>query len=215
MIFSPYTLPNSAIILPTYACPLYKEQTGFRLNTTEWNAVRKLSYRYEEKPALRAQISKDPFLFKKKVFKRIKKFIEERAQIYKQDVLELTSDTYLTQSWVAKSPAGAAHFKHAHPNTLFSMVYYAQCEDKDATLQFSGPLNCLSRGFNFTYNTGRFNFFNSDAYTLRVKTGTVLAFPGWLSHSANIQTSEKFIIGANFFIKGKLGAPDRVDYIEI
>ena len=51
MIFSPYTLPNSAMVLPTYACPLYKEQTGFRLNTTEWNAVRKLSYRYEEKPA--------------------------------------------------------------------------------------------------------------------------------------------------------------------
>jgi len=215
MIFPPYTLSESATVLPMYACPIYKEHTDFRLNTSEWDMIRKLPYRYEEKPALRAQISKDPFLFKKKGFKRIKKFMEERAKIYKDEVLELTTDIYLTQSWASRAPAGAAHFKHAHPNTLFSMVYYAQCEDKSATLQFSGPMNCMAQGFNFTYSVKRHNFFNSDAYTITVKTGTLIAFPGWLFHSANVQTEEKFIIGANFFIKGKLGAPDRVDYIEI
>ena len=126
MIFPAYNLPNSAIVLPTYACPIYKEQTNFRLNSTEWNMIRKLSYHDKKKPGLRAQVSKDPFLFKKKGFKRIKKFIDERAKIYKEDVLDLSSDIYLTQSWAAKSIPGAAHFRHAHPNTLFSVVYYPQ-----------------------------------------------------------------------------------------
>ena len=215
MIFPAYNLPNSAIVLPTYACPIYKEQTNFRLNSTEWNMIRKLSYHDKKKPGLRAQVSKDPFLFKKKGFKRIKKFIDERAKIYKEDVLELSSDIYLTQSWAAKSIPGAAHFRHAHPNTLFSVVYYPQCEDKSATLQFSGNLNSMSRGFNFTYNVKRYNFFNADAYTVTVKTGTILIFPGWLPHYAAAQTEEKFIIGANYFIRGKLGTPNRVDYIEI
>ena len=77
-------LEPNPVIFPLFPCPVYKEMTDFRFNPAELKLVHSLTLelqgRSEESFSPPVDVSKDREIFKKKGFKRVKDFIDEKAQ---------------------------------------------------------------------------------------------------------------------------------------
>ena len=61
------------------------------------------------------------------------------------------------------------------------------------------------------------NVFNSHATDIKVKTGDIVMFPGWVDHESlpNKSDEQRLIIGTNYFAVGKLGKVENKEFIEI
>ena len=199
-------------LLNLNAIPIAYERKVYSLNKKELEVIKNIKYR---KPEKGCSLSEDVFLLKHKTFLPLKKFMTEKAEEYARDVLEIKDQIYLTQSWSTLNTTNAFHNVHHHPNTFISLVYYAQC--KDGALRFHLNTPSIREGFNFQYTINKFNIYNSQNWTLPVKTGDIVLFPGHLRHGAlpNGSPEPRITIGANFFIKGKLGSEKNVSLITI
>ena len=160
-------------------------------------------------------VSENVSLLEDKSLAPLKKFIVQQAKEYVLGVLGIKDQIYLTQSWSTLNPTEAFHEAHEHPNTFISAVYYAQC--KNSHLRFYLNTSSIREGFNFEYTIDKFNVYNSNMWTLPVKQGDIVLFPGHIRHGslANKSSDPRIIVGANFFIKGKLGSNEQVSLITI
>ena len=199
-------------ILKLKAIPIAYERNVYYPNKQELNLIKKIKYR---KPDKGFYLSDTITLLENKTLVSLKKFIIEKAEEYTRNVLEIKDQIYLTQSWSTINNTNAIHEAHHHPNTFISLVYYAQC--KSGSLQFHLGTTSIEECFNFQYTINKFNIFNSQSWTLPMKTGDVVLFPGHINHSSlpNKSSEPRIIVGANFFIKGSLGTKREVSLVTI
>ena len=199
-------------LLNIKAIPIAHDKKVHYLNKKELNIVKKIKYR---KPDKGFYLSETITLLENKTLAPLKKFIIEKAEEYKRDVLEIKDQIYLTQSWSTINTPNAFHIPHTHPNTFISIVYYAQCEG--GFLFFDLNTSSIKECFNFMYTIKNYNIYNSDTWKLRVQTGDIVLFPGHIRHGSLVNKSsiQRIIVGANFFIKGKLGSKKTVSFITI
>ena len=200
-------------LLNLKAIPIAHDKKVYYLNKKELNVVKKIKYKKSGYAAL--SVSKTISLLENKTLASLKKFIIEKAEKYTQDILEIKDQIYLTQSWSTLNTTNVFHPPHDHPNTFISLVYYAQC--KDGYLYFDLNTTSIRECFNFDYTINKFNIYNSQNWTLPVKTGDMVLFPGHIRHGSlpNKSDESRIIIGANFFIKGTLGSEEHVSLITI
>jgi|TARA_R110002020_G_C15958770_1_gene746379 uncharacterized protein (TIGR02466 family) len=199
-------------LLNIKATPIAHDKKVHYLNKKELNIVKKIKYR---KPDEGFYLSETITLLENKTLAPLKKFIIEKAEEYKRDVLEIKDQIYLTQSWSTINIPNAFHNPHTHPNTFISVVYYAQCEG--GFLFFDLNTSSIKECFNFMYTIKNYNIYNSDTWKLRVQTGDIVLFPGHIRHGSLVNNSSipRIIVGANFFIRGKLGSEKTVSFITI
>ena len=199
-------------IINLKAIPIVCERNVYSLNKKELNVIKKTKYR---PPKQGHYLSETISLLENKTLVSLKKFIIEKAQEYAQNVLEIKDQIYLTQSWSTINPINASHPVHSHPNTLISLVYYAQC--KSGALCFDLSTTSIKECFNFRYTINRFNIYNSEKWNLPVETGDIVLFPGHIRHGSlpNRSGEPRIVIGANFFIKGTLGSEEDFSLITI
>jgi len=200
-------------ILNLKAIPIACERNAYFLNKKELNAVKKTKYRDVVDKGF--YLSKTISLLKNKTLISLKEFMIGKAEEYARDVLEIEDKIYLTQSWSTVNTINSFHKPHNHPNTFISLVYYAQC--KDGHLYFALNTTSIRECFNFEYTINKHNIYNSQSWDLPVRTGDIVLFPGHIDHGTrpNKSTESRIMVGANFFIKGKLGSEKMVSLITI
>ena len=199
-------------IINLKAIPVAFETNAYFLSKEELDVIKNTKYKEPEKGFY---LSESISLLKNKTLASLEKFMIEKAEKYKHDVLGIKDQIYLTQSWSTINTTNAFHKPHFHPNTLISVVYFAQCK--------SGPLNfylgttSLRECFNFEYTLHKYTPYNSLKWELPLKNGDIVLFPGHLIHgsSPNQSPESRIIVGANFFIKGTLGSRENVSLITI
>ena len=194
--------------------PIAQAKNVYHLNKKELNVIKKTKYKKPER-INGTYLSETITLLENKTLTSLKKFIIKKAEEYVRDVLEIKNDIYLTQSWSTINTTNGFHDPHHHPNTFISLVYYAQC--KSGALCFYLNTSSIKEGFNFDYTIDKFNIYNSRLWNLPVKTGDIVLFPGQTSHgsSPNKSPESRIIVGANFFLKGKIGSKEEVSLITI
>ena len=199
-------------LLNLKAVPIAHEGNVYSINQKELNVIKKIKYR---PPKEGHYLSETISLLENKTLASLKKFIIEKAEEYTRNVLEIKDQIYLTQSWSTINPTNAFHPLHTHPNTFISIVYYAQCKSGD--LYFDVDSSSIREGFNFEYTIDKFNIYNSSGWTLPVKEGDIVLFPGHIHHGSlpNKSPESRIIVGANFFIKGKIGSKKAISLMTI
>jgi uncharacterized protein (TIGR02466 family) len=199
-------------ILNLEAIPIAHDINVYHLNKKELNVVKETKYR---KPKDGFYLSETSTLLEDKTLISLKKFIVGKAEEYTKNILEINDQIYLTQSWSTINTTNAFHKLHTHPNTLISLVYYAQC--KDGFLHFDSLTSSIRECFNFSYTINKFNIYNSQIWDLPVQSGDIVLFPGHIRHGSlpNKSSSPRIIVGANFFIKGKLGSHKEISYLTL
>ena len=190
-------------VLPFAGYPIYIIKSEFNLNDEELNFLKSLEYK--EHPTKFLKISSNADILKLEHLKRLKEFIKESLNDYVSNVLEINNKISFCQSWSTIQNEGSHHPYHVHENHLFSCVYYAKAEKTELT--FSISKSKIQDSFFFDYDIKNNNIFNSRAYTIPLKTGDIIFFPGHLGHETSLnKEKERIAVGASFFIEGKLGS---------
>ena len=206
-------------VMPVHALPVYKEETNFILTKDELDTVLNQDYHITKQSGKNGvKISKTDKVLEDEKLHRVKIFILSRFNHYVEKILQIENCFYLTQSWSAINGKDSTHHLHAHPNTILSCVYYAAANpDNGGELRLQFQRSRLQEGFYFAYEKKEPNVFNSHATDIKVKTGDVVIFPGWVDHRTlpNKSDDERIIIGTNYFAVGKLGKEANKEFIEI
>ena len=194
------------------AIPIAHDKNVYYVDGKELNTIKKTKYRM---PHDGFYLSQSVFLLKNKALTSLKKIIINKAKEYVRNVLEIKDKIYLTQSWSTINTTNSFHKLHAHPNTFISIVYYAQC--RGGYTYFDLNASPIREGFNFQYTVSKGNIYNSQTWEFSVRTGDIMVFPGHIRHGStpNKSHQDRIIVGANFFIKGKLGSEKDVSLITI
>jgi len=190
-------------LIPFAGYPIFVMKNEFNLKKEELSFLKNLKYK-KHVSGNNLKLSVDTNILELKKLQRLKKFIENSLNIYVSNVLEIKNKFSFCQSWSTIQNGKAYHPKHAHPNHIISSVYYAKADE--TSLIFRINKSIIQDGFFFDYDIKNYNFFNSDIYTIPLKTGDIIFFPGQLNHESVINNEkERIIVGSSFFIEGKIG----------
>ena len=194
------------------AIPIAYERNVYSITKKELNIVKKAKYR---KRFHGLHLSENISVLENKTLTTLKKFMVKKAEEYTRDVLAIKNQIYLTHSWSTINHTNSFHEPHEHPNAFISIVYYAQC--KESFVRFLLNRIPIGEGFNFDFTIDKYNIYNSQTWDLPVEAGDIVIFPGHVRHGSTINTSKlpRIIVGANFFIKGKIGSAKTVSIITI
>jgi len=187
--------------IPLFSTPFSFEKNVFTATEEEINYIKSLEYKEGEE----VKVSKNSFILADNKLFRIKQTILNKTYEYKNNILEINNDIILTQSWSTINYTNSKHHQHNHENTFISCVLYLKANKVKFILKREKSV--LQDGFNFSYLVNNHNIFNSSTWEIEVDSGDMIFFPGWIHHCSgkNIDKEEKILVGANFFLKGKIG----------
>ena len=160
-------------------------------------------------------ISSNKHIFQDNRLNRLKNIFKEGADFYIKKILEIDYNLKLLNSWVTLNRKNDFHSIHDHSNVFLSICYYHQIYDGD--LIFSSSKSLIQKGYNFDYNIINLNDFNTNIFSIKPKQGDIIIFPGWVFHetSPNKSKKERIMIGANYFIKNKMGSGAKVNELNL
>ena len=199
-----------------YGCPVLFFENAFKLSQKDLDFLKNIEYQksnteYQEKLV---QVSKSQNVLDDYIpLLDVRDKINEYACKYIDELICVDNEFDIVQSWVSKTEPGANHHHHHHKGAMFSLVYYAQADN--SKIIFSSRENFLSKNFNFDYNITQYNTLNSEQIWYTPKTGDILIFPGYIMHNAeNLDNKTKYILGANYFIRGDIGNYDNTTLVK-
>jgi len=194
-----------------FSTPIVIENNIHEIDNLELNHLKSLPLRN----AQYNNLSKDSFILNNNSLSKIANKIDGYVQNYIDSILEIDNQITRTQSWIAVNKKGQKHHAHEHPNTFVSAVYYPVCSSGELVIQKQQSI--IQEKYFFHFGIKRFNPANSKTYSIKVKSGDLVIFPGWLTHycTENNDDSDRIALGVNYFLKGKFGSEDTVDLIEI
>lgn len=193
--------------------PILKVSTGEFLNKKELDHIKKIPYvKHNESETM---LSVEDSILNHKKLNRIKDIVWSEFCEYVDQVLEVEDDFYMSNSWCTLQEKGGLHPYHNHPGSIFSSTYYAQAHN--GSLSFSTPESIIQSGFNFDYRIKNYNYFNSLTWKIPVTTGDLIIFPANISHESGEHKGPetRIMLGASYFIKGKLGFKEKYNQMDI
>lgn len=196
-----------------WGVPVMLFENTFSLKPAELEIIKNLEFEREDQNNL-VKTSINKHLFNEKIeLAVVRDQINHYACKFIDEIICVDNNFEMVQSWVSKTRPGEEHPAHAHQGAIFSLVYYVECEESE--FRFNYQQNFLTKGFNFEYNIKNLNIFNSQEVTYKPRTGDILIFPGWVYHKAkNLGTKDKYIIGANYFIRGDVGKYEELTIVK-
>lgn len=148
--------------------------------------------------------SKNTFVLKNPLFKKIRKFIQYNLDWYLTHVIKPKWQVkmQITQSWLNASNKGDAHHGHSHSNGYLSGVFYLNANENDC-IQFSRDIN----NYSMSIHTENFDILNSSSWNMPVRTGLVYIFPSTLQHNVPPVEGEhtRMSLSFNAFPTGVMG----------
>ena len=193
--------------------PIVKISTGQFLNKKELDHIRKIPYvKHNESNTM---LSVENSILNHKKLNKIKNIVWSEFCKYVDQVLEIKDDFYMSNSWCTLQEKGGSHPYHNHPGSMFSSAYYAQSHN--GSLSFSTPKSIIQSGFNFDYKIKNYNYFNSSTCKIPITTGDLLIFPANINHESGEHKGPetRIMLGASYFIKGKLGFKEKYNQMDI
>ncbi|CAB5221330.1 Conserved hypothetical protein CHP02466 [uncultured Caudovirales phage] len=162
------------------------------------------------------RISQDPFILEHPSLASIKDTCITYLNKYVKEVLNITDEFVITNSWIIRCPADSKHHLHTHPNSIFSAVYYIHADEQSSDMVFHYDTT-YDTNYKFTYNCSEPNQYNSGKLTIKPKTGDFLIFPSYLKHNvtANKSQNERIILSFNSFLTGTVGTSQGKSYLNL
>ena len=194
-----------------FSTPIVIENNIHEIDDLELSYLKSLPLRNSQYNSL----SKDSFILNADILSKIANKIDGHVQNYIDNILEIDNQITRTQSWIAVNKKGQKHHAHEHPNTFVSAVYYPVCSSGEFVIQKSQSI--IQEKYFFNFDIKNFNPANSKTYSIKVKSGDLVIFPGWLNHfcTENNDDNDRIALGVNYFLKGRFGSEDTVDLIRI
>ena len=151
-------------------------------------------------------ISENLYIFEEPELKSVKDAVQEVLDIYAREVMCVSQQLYVTQSWSLICAPNVGMHSHSHSNSILSgSLYYCELPTPPSAMVFTRHTNYQQ--IELPPDPGRRNIYNSPINRLTPKPNEVILFSSSLTHMVEQNTSSqpRHSIAFNTFVKGKLG----------
>ena len=202
-------------LIPYLGLPILKIKTDELLTDDELKFLKDLSKITYVDDSFTFDLTRSDNILNNKELTRVKVMIQKYFDEYVTNTLQIDNKFYMCNSWATIQRRGNAHPNHAHPNAIFSSVFYVAA--KDSKIIFTTKRPSIQEGFNFDYNIIEWNIFNSPTWKLPVETGDIIIFPGQMQHESAMYTGdeERIMIGSSYFLTGTVGTEETYNTLHL
>lgn len=189
-------------INPLFAEPLFRASIASAISDEQVSYIQNLKMVKNQANL----ISENLYIFEEPELASIKGAVQEALDIYARDVMGISQQLYVTQSWsLINNPTVGMH-GHSHSNSVISgSLYYC-----DMPQPLAGMVFDRHRGYQqleLTPEHERRNIYNTPLNVVQPSKGEIVMFSSGLQHYVETNTSAepRYSIAFNTFIRGKLG----------
>ena len=188
--------------------PVYKTERELNISESESEEIKSIIEEgvHDRLGNLRSDNS---YIFDNKL-KKIKEFCDQHIKIYAKEIIDPKKELnfYITQSWLNITKPGGSHFRHWHPNSIISGVFYVSTVEDDTICFFK------DRDLKVMQIESNVNAYNTHVWGVSVNNNTLVLFPSWLEHSVERNekaTNDRISISFNVFMKGTIGSENNLN----
>lgn len=131
------------------------------------------------------------------------KEILNRAEVLKSIVgFKKEFRLYLNNLWININQTSSFNRPHIHPGSVFSGVYYVDCNTDSGSIVFLHP-SMAQKILVRESTVGVFSEFSAATNTVTPEIGKLIIFPSWVEHyvEPNLSTEDRISIAFNIDIK--------------
>ena len=188
--------------------PVYKTERELNISESESEEIKSIIEEgvHDRLGNLRSDNS---YIFDNKL-KKIKEFCDQHIKIYAKEIIDPKKELnfYITQSWLNITKPGGSHFRHWHPNSIISGVFYVSTVEDDTICFFK------DRDLKVMQIESNVNAYNTHVWGVSVNNNTLVLFPSGLEHSVERNekaSSDRISISFNVFMKGTIGSENNLN----
>ena len=151
-------------------------------------------------------ISENLYIFEEPELKSVKDAVQEVLDIYAREVLCISQQLYVTQSWSLICTPNVGMHSHSHSNSILSgSLYYCELPTPPSGMVFTR--HTTYQQIELPPDPAKRNIYNSPINRLTPKPNEVILFSSRLTHMVEQNTSAqpRHSIAFNTFVKGRLG----------
>jgi uncharacterized protein (TIGR02466 family) len=151
-------------------------------------------------------ISENLYLFEEPEMESIRDAVQEALDLYASEVMGITQQLYVTQSWSLVNDTDVGMHGHSHSNSIISgSLYFCDLPSPVARMVFDR--HKTYQQLEFVPENDKKNIYNAPFNVITPKKNEVLLFPSGLQHfvEPNQSPLPRHSIAFNTFIRGKLG----------
>lgn len=186
-----------------FAEPFFRASLSSAINQNQVDFIKSLKM----VPNQVNQISENLYIFEEPELRSIKDAVHEALNVYAREVMGLTQELYVTQSWSLINPPGVGMHGHSHSNSIISgSLYYTDLPQPPSRMIFERH-NSYQQ-LELAPVPEKNNLYNTIRNAVEPKKGELVLFSSSLSHfvEANQSNEPRYSIAFNSFIRGKLGS---------
>jgi uncharacterized protein (TIGR02466 family) len=199
-------------ITPLFAEPYFRADIGYAISDEQVAFIKQLKM-VENQSNL---ISDDLYIFEAPELKSIKDAVQEALDIYASEVMGLSQQLYVTQSWSLINQPNVGMHGHSHSNSIVSgSLYFTDLASPVAGMLFDR--HRTYQQLDLMPQQEKRNLFNTPMNLVQPKKGNVILFSSSLQHLVEVNRSgqPRHSIAFNTFIRGKLGNYRDVSELEL
>jgi uncharacterized protein (TIGR02466 family) len=190
-------------VRPLFAEPYFRTSIGHAISDEQVEFIRSLKM----VPNQVNLISENLYIFEEPVMKSIKDAVQEALDLYTREVMGISQQLYVTQSWSLVNPPGVGMHGHSHSNSLVSgSLYYCELPEPSSRMIFERH-NSYQQ-LELSPSPDKNNVYNTIRNVVDPKKHDLVLFSSALSHFVEPNRSDqpRYSIAFNTFIRGKLGS---------
>tara|TARA_R110002153_G_scaffold85912_3_gene213890 strand:- start:414 stop:1040 length:627 start_codon:yes stop_codon:yes gene_type:complete len=203
-----YKNANIHTLFPT---PVYETYLDREITKIEENYINKVSTNLQENTGNITSASKT--VLEGKPLKKLEKFFIEHVNHYFDEIIHSCSDIkpYITLSWLNYTKENEYHHAHEHENSMVSGVFYVSADENDSIRFYKSGYQQIKP------EVKEYNLWNSTSWYIPARTGKLILFPSWLSHSVDHKKGNnvRISLAFNVFIKGTVGTIRNITKLEL
>lgn len=151
-------------------------------------------------------ISENLYLFDDPQLESISEAIQEVLDVYAREVMGISQQLYVTQSWSLINEQDVGMHGHSHSNSIISgSLYFCDLPSPVARMVFDR--HKMYQQIELVPDDDKKNIYNAPLNVITPKKNEVLLFPSGLQHfvEPNQSPLPRHSIAFNTFVRGKLG----------
>ncbi|MCZ6616668.1 MAG: TIGR02466 family protein [Gammaproteobacteria bacterium] len=188
---------------PLFAEPYFRADIGHAIDDEQITFIKNLKMVINRTN----MISENLYIFEEPELEKIKSAVQEALDIYAREVMGVTQELFVTQSWSLINHPNVGMHGHSHSNSVVSgSLYFCDLPAPAANMVFDK--HKAYQQLELNPEKDKQNIYNTPLNVVTPRKNEVILFSSGLQHFVEPNGSDepRYSIAFNSFIRGKLGS---------